>query len=206
MCNPIDPWKYGPLSKTLALSYREWKMVVKNPLDPSWRSTSPFGFDHCLIHLTNSFSFGHVPMNLAIIARSFMYWIFSSMLPGWISYLGISTDLGRQLLEVFLWSLPGSFCLVLLVFLPLSGRFFPASLFGGTWFDGGYTIFCWYDKIRMQDEEGQLYCTVMSLYEGGSPPFREEAMGAKSLCYYCDRIGVHRSAKVSLSNLCFFTS
>ena len=48
----------------------------------------------------------------------------------------------------------------------------------------------------MLDEEGWLYCAVFSLYEGGLPPFREEAMGAKSLFFFYGHTSVHGSAMV----------
>ena len=168
--------------------------MVKKPLDPSWRSTSPFGFHHCLIHLTRSFSIGHVPMNLAIIAWSFMYCIFSSRLPGRISYPGISIDLGRQVLDVYYVDLLGSFCSILLGFLPLSGGFLSTTLFTWGCLAGCIVIFCWCNRIQMLDEEGRLYCAMISLYEGGSFPFMEEAMDAKSsillqLSYMGSRVG-----------------
>lgn len=50
ICNPANMF-----SKSLSLSSREWKMVVKNPLEPSRKSTWPFGFHHFLIHLIISF-------------------------------------------------------------------------------------------------------------------------------------------------------
>lgn len=127
---------------------------------------------------------------------------FSARLPRRISYLAISIDLGRQVLEVFWCGLPRSFCSVLLAFLSLSSRFLSASSFTGACLVGGCGIFYWYDRICMSNEEERLYCVVISLYEGGSHPFREEAMGDKRFIYCDSRTGAHGLARVFLPTNC----
>lgn len=80
--------KYGPSSKILYLSSRFEKITMKKPFAPSLRSVWPFGYHRCWIHLINSFSVDHAPMNLQMRAWSFMYFRYFSSLLFRITNLG----------------------------------------------------------------------------------------------------------------------
>ena len=88
--------KYGPSLKTLNFSSRFEMITMKNPFAPSLRLIWPFGCHICWIHLINSFSISHAPLNLQMRAWSFMYFQYSSILLLKIMNLGFLATFGSN--------------------------------------------------------------------------------------------------------------